>query len=272
MEKILLYYKFTPVADPEMTREWQRELCLRHGLRGRIIVAGQGINGTVGGPVDGLKAYIKAMNQSRDFKKIEYKWSAGGAEDFPRLSVKVRRELVTLAPDESFDVFAPTKALSPEKWHAYLQAHPDVTLLDARNDYESAIGVFRGPNLVTPPIQNFREIKEVVDQLPRDKPILTYCTGDIRCEYLSAYMRHKGFAEVYHLNGGIVKYGERYGDGGYWDGKCFVFDKRMALAFSPDAKDIGTCSLCGQPTSRYVNDDQAGDSRLVLVCGRCAEQ
>lgn len=271
MEKIILYYKFTPVLDPEMTGAWQRQLCERYGLKGRIIVAKQGINGTVGGDVEGLKAYVREMNRSRDFKGIEYKWSMGGAADFPRLSVKVRPELVTLAPGEEFDVFNSTRGLRPEEWHDYLQKNPDVTLLDARNDYESAIGVFRGKNLVAPPIKTFRDIKKHLETLPKDKPVLTYCTGDIRCEYLSAYMRHKGFKEVYHLDGGIAKYGEKFKDKGLWDGKLFVFDKRMSIAFSPESKDIGSCSICGGATSSYLDCDNPECAKLVLVCESCQD-
>ena len=269
MEKIILYYKFSPVLDPEMTMAWQRQLCERYGLKGRVIVAKQGINGTLGGDVEGLKTYVREMNKSRDFKDIEYKWSSGGPADFPRLSVKVRPELVTLAPGEEFDVFNSTKGLRPQEWHAYLDANPDVTLLDARNDYESAIGLFKGKNVVAPPIKNFRDIKQHLEKLPKDKPILTYCTGDIRCEYLSAYMRHKGFKEVYHLDGGIAKYGEVYKDKGHWDGKLFVFDKRMSIAFSAESKDIGVCAMCGEATSDYVDCDNSNCAKLVLVCKDC---
>jgi len=269
MEKNLLFYKFIPVADPEITRDWQTVLCTLHGLKGRVIVAAMGINATLSGPVAGLKAYVRAMNQSRDFRGIEYKWTPGSAADYPRLSVKVRPELVTLAPGESFDVFSPGRGLKPKEWHEYLAAHPEVTILDARNAYESAIGVFPGPNLITPPIQAFRQIKAYVEKLPRDQPVLTYCTGDIRCEYLSAWMRHKGFREVYHLDGGIVKYGELYKDKGYWNGKCFVFDKRMSLAFSPESPDIGSCTVCGKPTSSYVDQITPSGEILKLVCAEC---
>jgi len=144
-----------------------------------------------------------------------------------------------------------------------------VIILDARNDYESDIGVFKGENLVTPQIKAFKEIKKELKKLPKDKPILTYCTGDVRCEYLSAYMKHKGFDEVYHLDGGIVKYGDKYKDEGYWDGTCFVFDRRMNLAFSDDAEDIGECVHCSGKTSRHINCDNVSCNRLILVCDDC---
>ncbi len=272
MEKIILYYKFAPVNDPDMTMRWQRELCERLHLKGRLIIADHGINGTLGGDLKNVKAYVRAMNLTKQFKAIHYKWSDGSAEDFPKLSVKVRKELVTLAPNENFDVFNSTKGLKPKAWHEYLQKHPDAIVLDARNDYESDIGAFTGKNVVKPKIKNFRDIKSELDRLPKNKPVLTYCTGDVRCEYLSAYMKHKGFDEVYHLEGGIVKYGQEYGDKGYWDGKCYVFDKRMKLAFSDRSKDIGECVHCGHKTSNHINCENMACNRLVLSCVDCSDK
>ncbi len=269
MEKIILYYKFVAVADTEVTMFWQRQLCERYGLTGRVIVSWQGINGTLAGNVEGLKAYVRENNRSRDFAGIEYKWSSGQIQDFPRLSIKVRKELVALAPDESFDVFKPSKGLKPKEWHEYLRNNPEVTVLDARNDYESAIGVFDSKNLLTPPIKAFRDIKQHLDSLPKDKPILTYCTGDIRCEYLSAYMRHKGFSEVYHLDGGIVKYGQTFKDKGLWKGRCYVFDRRIAISFANDVPEISNCSICKKPSSLYVNCNNKSCNQKIIVCQSC---
>lgn len=266
MEKIILYYKFVEVPDPTSVMFWQRTLCEKLNLKGRIIISKHGINGTVGGDINEVKKYVKEMNLHPLFKKIQYKWSDGGRDDFPRLSVKVRDELVTLAPGEQFDVFNSTKGLKPKAWHDYLKKNPDTIILDARNDYESDIGAFKGKNVVKPKIKAFRDIKPELEKLPKDQPILTYCTGDIRCEYLSAYMKHKGFDEVYHLDGGIVKYGQEFGDDGLWEGKCFVFDERMSIPFSEQSKDIGQCVHCGKNTSRYINCGDKSCNRLVLVC------
>lgn len=246
---------------------WQRELCTRLNLKGRIIVSKHGINGTVGGDLKDLKTYKKAMNESKTFKGIEYKWSDGSRDDFPRLSVKVRKELVTLAPDEEFDVFDKGTPLRPKAWHEHLQKNPNAIVIDARNDYESDIGHFNGA--ITPKIAAFRDIKPELEKLPKDQPVYTYCTGDIRCEYLSAYMKHKGFEEVYHLDGGIVKYGEEFKDEGLWDGKCYVFDNRKNIAFSEVSKDIATCVHCGTPTSLQVDCDNSACSRQIVVCENC---
>lgn len=267
MQKIILYYKFVPVPDPSMTMRWQRELCLRLNLKGRIIISRHGINGTVGGSLEDVKTYVREMNKAPQFKGIEYKWSDGGREDFPRLSVKVRDELVTLAPGEPFDVFDKGTPLRPEAWHQYIAEHPDAVIFDARNDYESDIGAFKGA--IKPKIKAFKDVKAELEKLPKDKPVLTYCTGDVRCEYLSAYMKHKGFGEVYHLDGGIVKYGEQYGDAGYWEGKCYVFDKRMQLTFSDQSADIGTCMRCAARTSNHENCARPECNRLLLMCVPC---
>ncbi|MEX0668439.1 MAG: rhodanese-related sulfurtransferase [Candidatus Saccharimonadales bacterium] len=272
MQKIILYYKFTPLPDPETAKFWQRNLCERLNLKGRIIIADHGINGTLGGDIDDVKSYVKEMNQHPLFKGIKYKWSDGVGDDFPRLSVKVRPELVTLAPDEDFDVFNSTKGLKPKDWHKYLEDNPDALVLDARNKYESEIGAFKGKNVIKPDIDTFKEIKDELDDLPKDQPILTYCTGDIRCEYLSAYMKHKGFDEVYHLDGGIVKYGQEFKDRGYWEGKCFVFDKRLNLGFSAAAADIGKCIYCEGNTSRHINCANMACNKLALVCEECDRQ
>jgi UPF0176 protein len=269
MQKIILYYKFVPIKDPQMAMRWQRELCERLNVRGRIIISEHGINGTLGGDLDEVKSYVKAMNKTPEFKGIEYKWSDGAREDFPKLSIKVRDELVSLEPEESFDVFDKGTPLRPAAWHKYLEEHPDAIVFDARNNYESEVGKFK--NAITPDIKNFKDVKQELEKLPKDQPVLTYCTGDIRCEYLSAYMKHKGFQDVYHLDGGIVKYGQAFGDDGFWEGKCYVFDNRMAVAFSPDSKDIGVCVNCGSTTSNQENCADLSCNLQFVVCESCAQ-
>jgi UPF0176 protein len=269
MQKIILYYKFVALKDPQMVMRWQRELSQRLNLRGRVIISEHGINGTLGGDIDDVKAYVHEMKLTSEFKGIEYKWSDGQREDFPKLSIKVRKELVTLEPEEDFDVFDKGTPLRPEQWREYLEQHPDAIVFDARNNYESQVGKFK--NAITPDIKTFKDVKKELDKLPKDQPVLTYCTGDIRCEYLSAYMKHRGFEDVYHLDGGIVKYGQKFGDDGLWEGKCYVFDKRMSVAFSPDSKDIASCVNCGQATSHQENCADMSCNLQFTVCEDCAE-
>ena len=147
---------------------------------------------------------------------------------FPKLSVKTRPELVTLDPDVEFDANNSTKGLSVDDWHQYLEDNPETVVLDARNSYESQIGNFKAKNLITPQIKTFKEIKPVVKKLPKDEPVLTYCTGNIRCQYLSAYMKKLGFKKVHHLRGGIMAYGK--------DIKIKVFGRESAIHLTVEAK------------------------------------
>lgn len=280
MQKVILYYKFVPIADPEMTKLWQLELCKALGLKGRILISKHGINGTLGGPLDSLKAYKSAMNKTETFKGIAYKWSEGSADNFPRLSVKVRPEIVAFgAPDElevdASGVVGGGKHLKPKQLHKLLEERgEEVVFFDGRNKYEAKIGRFK--DAVIPDVENSRDfIKEIEDpkyDAIKDKPVVTYCTGGIRCEVLSSLMKKRGFKEVYQLDGGIVKYGETYKDKGEWEGKLHIFDNRMVMQFSEEAVDLGECVHCEGKTSNYENCANKQCNRLVLVCENCASE
>lgn len=280
MQKVILYYKFVALADPEMTKLWQLELCKSLGLKGRILISKHGINGTLGGPLESLKAYKSAMNKTETFKGITYKWSEGGADNFPRLSVKVRPEIVAFgAPDElevdAGGVVGGGKHLKPKQLHKLLEERgDDVVFFDGRNKFEAKIGRFK--DAVVPDVETSRDfIKEIEDpkyDAIKDKPIVTYCTGGIRCEILSSLMKKRGFKEVYQLDGGIVKYGEEFKDKGKWEGKLHIFDNRMVMQFSEEAVDLGDCVHCNGKTSNYENCANKQCNRLVLVCQGCASQ
>lgn len=279
MQKIILYYKFVPVDSPDMTVLWQKELCRRLNLKGRIIISKHGINGTLGGDVDTLKDYIKEMNLT-NFKGITYKWSEGGVEDFPRLSVKHRPELVAFgAPNEikvdKNGVIGGGKHLKPEEVDKLVAERGDeVVFFDGRNAYEAQIGKFK--NAIVPDVQTSHDfIQEIEDPKYdeiKDKPVVTYCTGGIRCEALSALMKNRGFKEVYQIDGGIVKYGEKYGDDSLWEGSLYVFDKRMDVTFSDHAKTIGICTKCGAKTSNFENCAYKPCNKLVLMCESCHDK
>jgi len=279
VQKIILYYQFTPLSDPEAVKLWQKTLADSLNLRGRILISKHGINGTVGGDIDDVKKYVKATKQFPGFKDILFKWSDGSREDFPRMSVKVRNEIVAfdaadeLKVDEN-GVVGGGIHLKPKQVHELVETRKDVVFFDGRNAHEAAIGKFK--NAVVPDTHTSRDfIKELesgkYDDL-KDKPIVTYCTGGIRCEILSALMKNRGFQEVYQIDGGIVKYGEAYGDDGLWEGSLRVFDDRMTVNFSENAKTIGECSHCSSKTSNYENCafDQCND--LVLICKDCTIQ
>lgn len=279
MQKILLYYKFTPVKEPELLKLWQKTLCDSLGLKGRILVSAQGINGTVGGDLDALKAYIKATKAFPGFKNITWKWSDGSADSFPRMSVKVKKELVAfntwdeLQVDENGVVDSGTH-LKPHELHDLVDQHKDeVVFFDGRNQYEAKVGRFK--DAVVP---DTRTSKDFVTELEsgkyddlKDKKVVTYCTGGVRCELLSAMMKQRGFKDVYQIDGGIVKYGEAYGDDGLWEGNLYVFDGRMGVNFSDHAKTIGECVHCGGSTSNYENCALAECNELVLICEECMQ-
>lgn len=278
MQKILLYYKFTPIADPVTMKLWQRTVCDSLNLKGRILISPHGINGTVGGEMDDLKAYIKATKQFAGFKDIVFKWSDGTRDDFPRMSVKSRSEIVAFdAADELVvderGVVGGGIHLKPKQVHELVESRDDVVFFDGRNAHEAAIGKFK--NAVVPDTRTSRDfIRELesgkYDDL-KDKPIVTYCTGGIRCEILSSLMKNRGFNEVYQIDGGIVKYGETYGDDGLWEGSLRVFDDRMTIDFSENTKTVGVCSHCEGPTNNYENCAWANCNDLVLICLHCKQ-
>lgn len=280
MQKILLYYKFTPLSDPEAVKLWQKTLTDSLNLRGRILVSSQGINGTVGGDMGDLKAYIKATKQHEGFKDIVFKWSDGGREDFPRMSVKHRRELVGFQnSDAEFDVdengvVGGGVHLKPKQVHELIeQFGDDVVFFDGRNEHEAKIGKFK--DAIVPNTNTSRDFiaeleSDKYDDI-KDKKVITYCTGGIRCEVISAMMKKRGFKDVYQIDGGIVKYGEAYGDDGLWEGSLRVFDNRMTMDFSDYAKTIGECTHCGGKTSNFENCAFANCNDLVLICEDCKQ-
>jgi UPF0176 protein len=277
MQKVILYYKFVPLADPGMTMRWQRELCERLQLKGRIIVSKHGINGTLGGDIENLRRYKREMNKSVVFKSIVYKWSDGGGEEFPKLSVKVRDELVAFKTPEEVEVnekgvVGGGKHLKPEALHKLIEEKGDeVVFFDGRNAYEAKVGKFK--NAVVPDTETTRDFIREIDSDKyndiKDKPVVTYCTGGVRCEILSALMKKRGFKDVYQMDGGIVKYGEKFGDDGLWEGSLYIFDGRMQQRFSDKSKDIGACTHCSAKTSNYENCSDKSCNKLVLICNNC---
>lgn len=280
MQKILLYYKFSPVKDPEAVRLWQRALCQQLNLKGRIIISPDGLNGTVGGEVKDLKTYVKQTKAYSAFKGAQFKWSDGSRDDFPRLSVKVRDEIVSFkAADElkvdQTGVVGGGKHLKPRQVNELVDKYGDeVVFFDGRNAHEAAIGKFK--NAVVPDTNHTRDFKQELDSGKydnlKDKKVVTYCTGGIRCEVLSAMMKQRGFSDVYQIDGGIVKYGETYGDDGLWEGSLRVFDNRMTMNFSDHTKVIGQCLHCQAKTSNYENCANKACNDLVLICEACKQK
>ena len=279
--KVVLFYAFRPLVDPDAVRLWQRDLCEGLGLRGRILLSPQGINATVGGDVTILKTYVRKTREYAPFGDIDVKWSdgtrlddGGRSLDFPRLVVKVREELVSFGvPDEvvvdAHGVVGGGTRLRPEELDALVAERGDeVVLFDGRNAVEAQVGRFRGA--VVPDIRRTSDFVRELDDGRWDdlkgRPVVTYCTGGIRCEVLTSLMRSRGFEEVYQLDGGIVRYGEQRGDRGLWEGHLYVFDERMTVGFSDDAVHRAACHVCGTPTSGMHNREDLPGRPLQPVC------
>ncbi|UGS26536.1 rhodanese-related sulfurtransferase [Microbacterium resistens] len=282
--KIVLFYAFTPLADPEAIRLWQRDLCDALHLRGRILISPDGINGTLGGDLPAVKRWLRSFRSYAPFRDADVKWSEGTAvdadgysADFPKLSVKVRDEIVSFgAPGElrvdERGVVGGGVRLTPEALHELVAERGDeVVFFDGRNALEAQIGRFRGA--VVPDAETTRDFVGLLDSGAFDdlkgRPVVTYCTGGIRCEVLSGLMRSRGFGEVYQLDGGIVRYGERFGDDGLWEGSLYVFDGRGSVDFSDHAAVIGECAGCGAATNRTANCPDASCRRQFVVCPAC---
>ena len=277
-QKVLLYYGFTPIEDTAAVRLWQLTLCESLGIKGRILISRHGINGTVGADMESLKKYVARTKKYPGFKKIDFKWSEGTGNEFPRLAVRVKDELVAFGDpsvikvDES-GVVGGGKHLKPYDVQKLVEERGDeVVFFDGRNAFEAKIGKFK--NAVIPDVTTSRDFVEEIksgkyDHL-KDKPVVTYCTGGIRCEILSAVMKKRGFNEVYQIDGGIVKYGERFGDEANWEGSLYIFDDRMAMDFSDKAKVIGQCDKCSAPTKDFRNCNTASCHQLILPCDSCA--
>lgn len=281
--KIVLFYAFAPLADPEAIRLWQRDIAEALGLRGRLIISKDGVNGTLGGDLPALKKWVRSFRSYPAFKDADIKWSEGTgldadgrSVDFPKLSVKVRDEIVSFgAPGElqvdEHGVIGGGARLSPDALHELVRSREDVVFFDGRNALEAEIGRFRGA--VVPDAETTRDFVELLDSGAYDdlkgKPVVTYCTGGIRCEVLSSLMVARGFGEVYQLEGGIVRYGERFGDDGLWDGSLYVFDKRGSVDFSDHTAVIGTCAGCGAQSKRTANCPDAACRRQFVVCESC---
>ena len=269
--QVLLYYCYTPLANPEQFRDEHHRLCLALDLRGRVIVAAEGLNGTVSGTVESCAQYMAAVKADPRFAALDFKVDAVPAHTFQKLHVRVKPEIV----HSSLRHVQPHKKtgqhLSPEEFRA-LKDRDDVVVVDVRSDYEYNLGRFR--NAVTLDMENFRDFPARVERLKtfKDKKILTYCTGGVKCEKASAYLLEQGFENVYQLHGGIIKYGIESG-GEDFDGQCYVFDTRIAVDVNRvNPTVISRCQGCEQPSNRLVNCANPHCNAHLPLCAACGEQ
>jgi UPF0176 protein len=274
--RILLYYKYVAIENPEEFAQEHLAYCKELGVKGRILVAREGINGTLSGTVEQTDAYMAHMHNDPRFRDMKFKIDESEHHTFKKIFVRYRPELVTFRLEDDIDPNQLTgKHLSPKEFYEELRKD-DVIVLDGRNNYEYDIGHFR--NAIRPEVESFREFPEWIrEHLSdyKDKKILTYCTGGIRCEKLSGFLLKEGFKDVAQLEGGIVTYGkDPEVQGRLFDGKCYVFDERISVPINQTEEDVvvGRCHHCGKPEDRYINCTYDLCHLQHICCPECEEK
>jgi len=269
--RVLLYYQYVHIEDPEEFAKSHLAFCKELGLKGRILVATEGINGTVSGTWDQTETYMNEMNNDPRFETMVFKIDEADNHAFKKMHVRPRAELVTLRLEDDINPHQITgKYLSPKEFYEAMKDENTV-VLDARNDYEFDLGHFRGA--IRPDIETFRDLPDWVRENKQQfegKKILTYCTGGIRCEKFSGWLLKEGFEDVSQLHGGIVTYGkDPEVQGELWDGQCYVFDERIAVPVNQKEHTVvGREYFDGTPCERYVNCANPECNRQFL----CSEE
>ncbi|MHC5252482.1 oxygen-dependent tRNA uridine(34) hydroxylase TrhO [Listeria kieliensis] len=266
--QVLLYYKYTTIDDPETFAKEHLAFCKEIGLKGRILVAEEGINGTVSGTTEATEKYKNAMHADPRFSDMVFKIDEADKHAFKKMFVRPRKEIVSLHLEHDLSPLEVTgKYLEPEEFREALQ-DPDTVILDARNDYEYDLGHFRGA--IRPDIKAFRELPNWVEE-NRDqfdgKKVVTYCTGGIRCEKFSGWLKTAGFDDVAQLHGGIATYGkDEKTKGEFWDGMMYVFDERISVPINRvEHTIVGKDHFDGTPCERYINCANPHCNKQILA-------
>ncbi|HJF66814.1 MAG TPA: rhodanese-related sulfurtransferase [Staphylococcus kloosii] len=266
--RVLLFYKYVTIDDPETFAAEHLQFCKDNDLKGRILVSSEGINGSVSGPKEVTDNYIAHMRADTRFSDIVFKIDEAEGHAFKKMHVRPRNEIVALDLEDDVNPKELTgKYLSPTEFRDALQSD-DTVVIDARNDYEYDLGHFRGA--IRPNITRFRDlpdwIKENKEQF-MDKKIVTYCTGGIRCEKFSGWLLKEGFEDVSQLKDGIATYGkDPETKGEFWDGKMYVFDERISVEINQvDKTVVGKEWFDGTPCERYINCSNPECNRQILV-------
>jgi UPF0176 protein len=268
--EILLFYKYVSIAEPWSVMKLQRKLCEELGLKGRIIIAHNGINGTVEGLVKNTQKYITAMQQDQTFADIVFKKSEGTGNALPRLQIRVRKDLVS---DQTADWNVDPAELSGKyitagQLHEWIHTNKNFYIVDMRNDYEYNSGHFEGS--IKPEFETFRDLPEMLPKLTQydDRPIVTVCTGGIRCERASGLLVKHGFKEVYQLKDGIMTYMEQYPNEDF-KGRLYVFDNRILMQPVKGYEVVGKCASCGKSSEEYINCSNDTCHRHLIICAAC---
>lgn len=267
--EVLIFYKYTTIDNPKALMGQYKALCEKYSLKGRTIIAEEGINSTLEGTVENTEAFLKEFLQDSRFSDIHIKRSKGTGKSFPKLSVKVRPEIVGTRFPKEVDPRIQTGAyLKPEELHKWYENNEDFVVVDMRNSYEYESGYFK--NSIDPGMKASRDLPEVIDTLKKvkDKKVLTVCTSGVRCEKMSAYLQHAGFKDVYQLEGGIHSYMEKYPAQNFL-GTLYTFDERLTMDFGGEREIVGTCRRCKDKTEKYQNCANAECNMLFLICNDC---
>ncbi|TFF21662.1 rhodanese-related sulfurtransferase [Jiella endophytica] len=266
---VAAFYRFLPLAELETLRAELLAFCRERALRGTILLAPEGVNGTVAGEPAPMRAFIDELTRRFGLTAEDLRLSIADDWPFARMKLRIRPEIITLR-DAAGDPLAKTGIhVAPEDWNALI-AEPDILLVDTRNRYETRVGIFEGA--VDPGIDQFTDFKRYVEETldPEKTPkVAMFCTGGIRCEKASAFMLEKGFAEVYQLKGGILSYLEKVPEAeSRWRGDCYVFDGRVALGHGLAETGWTACFACGAPLS--AEDRAAPEFEEGVSCAGCA--
>jgi UPF0176 protein len=267
---VTAFYKFVGIDDPAALRPRVAEVCAKSGIVGTVLLAQEGINGTVAGPAEGIAAFLAFLRADARFADLVSKESYALEQPFKRMKVRLKREIVTLGQPGADPSKCVGHYVEPKDWNALI-AQDDVITVDTRNAYEVMIGTFEGA--LDPATRSFREfpayVKNNLDPA-RHKRVAMFCTGGIRCEKATAYMIAQGFEEVYHLKGGILKYLEEVPpEESRWRGECFVFDERVALGHGVELGTHVLCPRCGTPVVKTANGPR--DEHGAQLCQACAK-
>ena len=267
----LLYYCYSHIEDAEQYAADHLKFCKDLGLTGRIIIADEGLNGTVSGTVEQCKRYMDYVYADGRFNATEFKIDEVDEPSFMKMHCRYKPEIVHSGLRDP-NIINPAKQtgkhLEPVEFME-MKDRDDVVVLDVRSNYEHKMGKFK--NAITLDIDNFRDFPDMINQLAqyKDKKILTYCTGGIKCEKASALLLHEGFKDVYQLHGGIIKYGKEAG-GKDFEGKCYVFDNRIAVDVnSVNPEVISVCYNCGTKTTKMINCANPECNEHFTQCEEC---
>ncbi len=273
--EIILFYKYTSIKDPKSLTLKQQALCEKLSLKGRLLIASEGINGTLEGTRENINVYCDELISDEQFKDIVFKRSSGKGDAFPKLKVKLRNEIVSshLGAKDVKPYNLTGKRLSADELQMWRDKNKDFVIVDMRNEYEYKVGHFE--NSINPKMSNFRDLEKATEALKedlKDKTVVTVCTGGVRCEKASGYLLSQGFNDVYQLQDGIVTYMEKYPNKGF-KGKLYVFDNRITMDFDTEDNHtvVGRCDICEGPTEEFVNCKNKQCNAHILICADCKE-